>query len=130
MRQERRGIHSRVVVCKLRSVRELLCVGTRDSLIESRSHGNMIGEVGCKPPVKVRRPSLKVSGESSILRRKIIVFLFVHFLIDNVLLGDSERSTCSALVDLGSSSRRFNTSFQTSVAPPRSSNICTGWNEN
>ena len=85
---------------ELRRVRVLLCVGVGDGLVKSTPHGYMVGEVGCQPAVKVCRAGLEVGSQSSVLEREVIVFLFVHFLVDDILFRHSQGTTGSSFVNL------------------------------
>jgi hypothetical protein len=89
-----------VIVCELRSVGVLLSIRVVDHLIHGTSHGDLVGQVSSKTSIEVDRAGLQVSSESSILHRKIIIFLFVHFFVDNILLGDSQGTSGSPFVNL------------------------------
>jgi hypothetical protein len=59
------------------------------------------------------------------VERDIIIFFLVHFLIDDILLGDTERAAGAALVDFWSPPSWFYSSFETSVTAPWCSNVCS-----
>ena len=123
---ERRWEHALLVVCKLRGIGVLLGIRVGDSLIECTSHCHMVGEIGCETSIKVRRASLQMSCQSSVLKGKVVVFLFVHFFVDDILFGDSQRATCSSFVNLRGSSGRLDTGLKASIASSRSGNVCPG----
>lgn len=50
----------------------------------------MIGKVGGEASVKVGRSGLKMGGKSSILHGEVIVFLFIHLLVDHILFGNPQ----------------------------------------
>lgn len=102
---------------------KLLSIRIMDTLLESSSHGNIVGEIGGQSVVELRVGCLKMSSETSVLGWKVIVLFLVHLLVDNILLGHAERASCATFVDLGSSSSRLNASFQTSVTATRCSNV-------
>lgn len=52
---------------ELWSIGVLLGVGVGYCLIQGRSHGDVVGQVGRQLSIKVGGPGLKVSGESPIL---------------------------------------------------------------
>ena len=85
---------------ELGCARVLLGVGLRDHLINRSPDGDLIGQVGSKSSIKVCRTCLQMGSEPSILQWKVIVLLFVHLFIDNILLGHSERTAGSSLVYL------------------------------
>jgi hypothetical protein len=62
----------------------------------------MIGEVSRESTVEVGRVCLEVSCEAAILQREVIVLLLVHFLIDDILLSDTEGPASPSLVNLRS----------------------------
>ena len=122
---ERRWEHALLVVGKLRGIGVLLGVRVGDGLIESAPHRNMVGEVGGETAIEVGRAGLEVSGQSSVLKREVVVFLFIHLLVDDILFGHSQRTTRSSLVNLRSSSGRLNASLETAITSPRSSDVCS-----
>lgn len=63
--------------------------------------------------------------ETLVLSGKVIILLFIHFLVDNILLRDAQSTTSSLLVNFRSSTRRFNARLQTTVTATRSSDIST-----
>lgn len=84
--------------------------------------GNVVVQLAIEQP----RGSLEVGVESLVLSGQVIVFLFVHFLVDNILLGDAQSAASALLVDLGSATGRFDASLKTAVASARGSYIGTG----
>jgi len=71
---------------ELWSIRVLLSIGIGDGLVQSASHGDVVGEICRQSAVEVCRSGLKMGSESSVLERKVVILLFVHLLIDNILL--------------------------------------------
>jgi hypothetical protein len=71
------------------------------------------------------RGRLKVSVEALILGGQVVVFLLVHLLIDDILLGDAKSTARSFLVDLRCSTGRLYPCLQTTVASSRRSNVST-----
>ena len=71
------------------------------------------------------RRCMQVCVEPLVLGRQIIVLLFIHFLVDDILLSDAQSATSALLVDFRSSSRRLNACLQTTVTAARGSNIST-----
>jgi hypothetical protein len=65
-----------------------------------------------------------MGSQSSEVTWYIVVLLFVHFLLHHYLLGHFEALACSLLVNLGSHPRRLNSSLDTPVCPPGSSDVC------
>ncbi len=61
--------------------------------------------------VEHNRGCVKVRIQPLVLSRQIVVFLFVHLLVDNILLGDTQRTTSALLVNLRCPSCRFNACF-------------------
>ena len=120
---ERRGIHVLLVMSELRSVRILLCVGIGDGLIKRTPHGDMVGKIGRQSSVKVCRTCLEVRRESPILHGEVVVFLFVHFFVDNILLSNAQGATSTSLVNFRCSSCRLNPSLETSITSPGSSDV-------
>lgn len=66
---------------------------------------------------------MQVCIQSLILSRQIVVFLLVHFLINDILLGDPKSATSTLLVDLRCSSRRLYAGFKTAITAARRSNV-------
>lgn len=125
LRHHRRGIHRLLVVGELWSVRVLLSIGIGDGLIQGAPHGDVVRQVRGQSAVEVCRPGLEMGGESSVLEREVVILLFVHLLIDDILLRHPQRATCASFVDLGCSPRRLDSGLETSIAPPRGSNVGT-----
>lgn len=46
----------------------------------------------------------------------VIIFFLVHFLIDDIFLGDAQCATSTLLVDLGGTSGRLYAGLETAVA--------------
>ena len=122
---EWRRIHALLVVSKLRSIRVLLRVGVSDGLIKSASHRDVIGEVGREASIEVCRTRLEVRRESPILHRQIVVFLFVHFLVNDILLGNTQRTTSASFVNFRGPPSGLHTCLKTSVTSSRGSDVST-----
>merc|ERR1712070_1110171 len=69
--------------------------------------------------------TLEVGGQTTVLHRQIVVLLFVHFFIDDILLRDAERATSATLVDLRSPSSRLDSRFQAAVTAAGSGDVCS-----
>lgn len=54
--------------------------------------------------------------EASVLHGQVIVLLFVHLFVDDVLLSDAQRTAGSPFVDLRGSAGRFDAGFEAAVA--------------
>lgn len=67
---------------------------------------------------------LHMGREPPILQGHIVVLLFVHLLVEHILFGHTKASTGAALVNLGSSTSRFNSRLQAPIAPSRCGDIC------
>ena len=80
-----------------RLVGELGCVWLKslildiivDRLAESCPHSYVVGEVCGKLSIKVGIAGLKVCCEPTVLHWQIVIFFLIHFLVDNILLGDT-----------------------------------------
>jgi hypothetical protein len=69
----------------LKSIVELVVLPTvQHCLAERATHGDMIGEVNGKPPIKFSVLCLQMRRQTTVLRRKVIVFFLVHLFIDHV----------------------------------------------
>ena len=91
------------LVCKLWCVwvgLRVLRVRVGHGLTESSPHGDVVGKVSCKSPVKVGVGCLKVCGKTAVLHRQVVVLFLVHLFVDDILLGDLERTTRPSFVDL------------------------------
>ena len=123
---ERRREHVLLVVGELGSIGVLLSIRVGDGLIECTSHRHVVGEIGGETAIEVRRAGLEVGRQSSVLKREVVVFLFVHFLVDDVLFRHSQRATRSSLVDLRGASSGLDAGLETAITSPRSGNVCSG----
>jgi hypothetical protein len=83
----------------------------------------VVGQVCSQSTVEVGVGSLEMSCEATVLHRQVIVLLLIHLFVDDVLLGDTERSACASLVDLGSTAGRLDSGFETTVTATRGSDI-------
>jgi hypothetical protein len=120
------GLLHHARVHELSDVVELVvlpCVG--DGLSEGTTHGNVVGEVGSKTTIEVGILSLQMCGQATVLHGQVVVFFLVHLLIDDILLGDTQGASCTALVDLRSASCRLDTGFQTAITSTRGSDVCS-----
>ena len=97
----------------------------RHGLAESVAHCDMIGKVCGKSTIKVGILGLQVGGQAAVLHGKVVIFFLIHLLIDDILLGNTERATSAALVNLGSATSRLDASLETSVASSRGSDVCS-----
>lgn len=88
-----------LVMCELRSIGVLLSVRVGDGVIHGASHGDLVGQVGVESPVEVDGSGLKMGSEPAILHGQVVVFLLIHLLVDNILLGHAQRAACASLVD-------------------------------
>lgn len=96
-------------------------------LVEEHVPDAMLGgNVVVQLPVEQPRRRLQVSVQSLVLCRKVVVLLFVHFLVDDILLGDAQGATGALLVDLGSATGRLDACLETAVASTRCSNVGAG----
>lgn len=70
----------------------IIGVGVRvgHCLTKCSPHSDVIGEVCCQSPVEVCVGSLQMGGKTAVLHRQVVIFLFVHLFVDDILLGDSE----------------------------------------
>lgn len=84
-------------------------------------HGTQ--KIGVESSVENVGGACDVGLQSAVLGWKVVILLFVHFFIDDILFGDAKTSASSFLVNLRCTSRRFNTSFQTAITAARSSNV-------
>lgn len=66
-----------------------------------------------------------MSIQALVLGRQVIVFLFVHLLVDDILLGDAQGTAGALLVDLRSAAGRLNACLEAAVAPTRGSDVGT-----
>jgi hypothetical protein len=71
------------------------------------------------------RCGVQMGIETLVLRRQVVIFLFVHLLIDDILLSHAKGATSAFLVDLRSSTCRLDARFQTAVTAARGSNVST-----
>lgn len=67
---------------------ELLMVRCVYHLLDCTPHCYLIRQIRRQSTIEVGRACLKVGSQSTILHGKIIVFLLVHLLVDDVLLCD------------------------------------------
>jgi hypothetical protein len=67
---------------------------------------------------------LQMGREPPVMQGHIVVLLFVHLLVEDILFGYTQSSTRTALVNLGGSTSRFNSRLQAPIAPSRCSDIC------
>ena len=95
-------------------------------LIECAPHGNVIREIRRESAIEICRAGLKMGREPPIPHGQIIVFFFVHLLVDDILLRHPKRPARPPLMDLGCASSRFDSCFQAPIASPRRSNISSG----
>lgn len=79
---------------------KLLLIRAVGHLLDSRSHGDLVGQIGSQSPVEVGGPCLQMGGQTAILHREVVIFLFVHLFIDDILLGDTKGPAGTALVYL------------------------------
>ena len=110
-------------MCEVRGVGVLLRICVGDCLVECASHGHMVRQICGQPPVEVRRAGLQVGRQTSVLHRQVIVLFFVHLFVHNILLGDAQRATGAALVDLRCPSSRLHTGFEASITPSRGGDV-------
>ena len=66
-----------------------------------------------------------MGSEATILQWKVIILLFVHLFIDNILFGDSERATSASFVNFGGATCRLYSGFETPITSSGGSNICS-----
>ena len=104
-----------MVMGELRGVGILLGIGVGDGLVERAAHGNVVGQIGGQSPIEVGGPGLQMCGEATVLHGQIVVFLLVHFLVDDVLLGDAQGATGATLMDLGCPTGGFHSGFEASI---------------
>ena len=112
-----------LIMRKLGSVGVLLGVWVGDGLVQGGPHGYVVREICWQASVKVDWPRLKVGRKSSVLHGKVIIFLFVHLLIDHVLFGDSQRTPGASLMNLRGPSCRFDSGLETAVTSPGGCNV-------
>lgn len=55
----------------------------------------------------------------------VVVLFLVHFLVHDILFGNPESPTGASLMDLGSSTSRLDSSFETTITSSRCSNVGT-----
>jgi hypothetical protein len=75
--------------------------------------------------VEHQRTGVEVGTQPLILGRKILIFLLIHFFVDDILLGHAKATTRSLLMDLRSSTRRLNARLKAAVTSSRCCNVCT-----
>lgn len=94
-----------------------------DAAFERTAHGDLVGDVGIETLIKVCRIGLEMCRQSTIGQRQIVVLLLVHFLVDDILLGDAERATGATFVNLRGATSRLDAGFQTAIGATRCSDI-------
>lgn len=62
-------------------------------------------------------------SQTAVLHGQVVIFFLIHLLVDNILFGDPQRTACSSLVDLRSSSSGLDTGFQAPITAARGSNV-------
>ena len=74
---------------------------TGELLVEEHVADALLGgDVVVQLAVEQPRRRLQVGIEALILGRQVIVLLLVHFLVDDILLGDAQSPACALLVNL------------------------------
>jgi hypothetical protein len=112
------------LVGELRSVGVLLVVVlVAHGLAESSTHGDVVGQVCSQSAVEVGVGGLEMGCEATVLHGQVVVLLLVHLFVDHILLGDTKRSACASLVDLGSTAGGLDSCFETAVTTTRGSNV-------
>lgn len=99
----------------------LVLVLGHEHVSDAMLRGNIVMEL----LVKHDRCRVQVRVEALVLRGQVIVLLFVHFFIDDILLRYTQCTTSTLLVDLGSSTGRLNASLETAITAARGRNIST-----
>jgi len=66
-----------------------------------------------------------VSGQALVQGRQIIVFLLVHFLVDDILLCHTQGATGASLVNVRGSPRRLNAGLKTAITASRCRDVST-----
>jgi hypothetical protein len=124
LRGQHRRIHERRLVIRLHG--SIVGLHSRELLVEEHVPHSVLGrDVVVQLAVEEPRRRLQVGIQSLILCRQVIVFFFVHLFINDILLGDAQRTTCPLLVDLRSSAGRLYTGLQAAVTATRCSNVST-----
>lgn len=63
--------------------------------------------------------------EALVLSGKVVILLFIHLLVDDILFGDTKRTACALLVNLRCPPRRLYPGLETAVTPSRCSDVRT-----
>lgn len=102
----------------------LLIVRIIYGLLQQVSHSHVGRQIRRKSIVEAWIGCLQMGRQPPIMQGHIVVLLFVHLLVEHILFGHAKPSTGAALVNLGSSTSRFNSRLQAPIAPSRCSDIC------
>lgn len=88
---------------ELRSIRVLLGVRVSDGLVQGSPHSYVIRKICRQASVEIGRARLEMGCESPILHGQVVIFFFVHFFVDDILLGDPQRTAGASFVYFGCS---------------------------
>lgn len=98
----------------------------RKLLVQEHVSHTMLGRnVVVQLAVEEPRRRLQVGVEPLVLSGQVVVFLFVHLFVDNILLGDAQSTPRSFLVNLRCSTRRLNPRLKAAVTAARCGNVRT-----
>lgn len=88
-------------------------------------HGSLVLHKGLHSVVEFGRRGLHVRAEKPVRAREVVVFLFVHFLLENDLLGDAEALAGASLVDFAGHARRLDASLEAAICAARGCYVCS-----
>ena len=126
-RKHRTAHHGHLVGIGLELSTVCLHLVARELLVKEHvSDAVLCRDVVVQLAVEQPRGRLQMGIQPLVLGGQVIILLFVHLLVDDILLGDTQCTAGTLLVDLRSATGRLNAGLQAAVTSARSSDVGTG----